>query len=137
MQMVNFVLVAYLLYRFGFRNVLRVVEERNKRISDGLEYAKKMEIELGNIEAARSEIISEANSQANDIVNSAKNLAAEVSDRQRVEGKKTVENMVAKARADIANERRIMFSGLKSEVKELIIEATRCVLQHELSDAEK
>ncbi|MDR2436427.1 MAG: F0F1 ATP synthase subunit B [Puniceicoccales bacterium] len=136
-QMANFVLVAYLLYRFGFRNILRVVEERNKQISSGLEYAKQMKTELGNIEATRSEIISEANSQANGIVSSAKNFAAEEADRQRAESKKIAEDMVAKARVDIANERKIMFSGLKGDVRELVVEAARCVLQHELSDSEK
>jgi F-type H+-transporting ATPase subunit b len=136
-QMANFVLVAYLLYRFGFRNILRVMEERNKQISDGLRYAQKMETELGSIEATRSEIISKANSQANDIVSSAKNFAVEEADRQRAENKKIAEDMVARARTDIANERKIMFSGLKGDVKELVVEATRCVLQRELSDSEK
>jgi F-type H+-transporting ATPase subunit b len=136
-QMANFVLVAYLLYRFGFRNVLRVVDERNRQISDGLEYAKKAKAELNGIEAKRSEIISEANSQANGIVDSAKNLATEVAERQRAESKKSAEDMLAKAQADIANERKIMFSGLRGEVMGLVVEATRRILQRELSDGEK
>lgn len=136
-QMVNFVLVAYLLYRFGIRSVLRVMEERNKRISDGLEYAKKMEAELGNIETKRSELISEASSQADKIISSAKDLATELADKQRVESKKMAEEMFAKAQADIATERKVAFAGLKGELKDLVIEATQCALQRELSDVEK
>ncbi|MDR0595222.1 MAG: F0F1 ATP synthase subunit B [Puniceicoccales bacterium] len=136
-QMVNFVLVAYLLYRFGIRSVLRVMEERNKRISDGLEYTKKMETELGNIEAKRSELISEASSQADEIISSAKDLAAEFADKQRMESKKMVEEMFAKAKANIATDRKIAFAGLKGEFKDLIIEAAQCALQRELSDIEK
>ncbi|MDR1255955.1 MAG: F0F1 ATP synthase subunit B [Puniceicoccales bacterium] len=136
-QVVNFILVAYLLYRFGFRNVLRVMDERNKRISDGLEYAKKMEAELGDIDAKRRELISEANSQASEIVNSAKNHGTELVDRQRTESKKIAEDMLSKAQVDIAKERQVMFSGLKSELKGLVIEAAQCALQRELSTIER
>jgi hypothetical protein len=69
--------------------------------------------------------------------NKRKNAAAEVADRERVVHKQNCGNQVTKAQADVANEGRIMFSGLKSDVAELVIEPTRCVLQHELSDSEK
>jgi F-type H+-transporting ATPase subunit b len=113
------------------------MDERNKRISDGLEYAKKMEAELNEIDAKRSKLISEANSQADEIVSSAKNFATEEAEKQQEKSKKATENMLAKARVDIANERNAIFIGLKSELKNLVVEVTKGVLQRDLSDAEK
>jgi F-type H+-transporting ATPase subunit b len=136
-QIANFALVAYLLYRFGFRSVLRTMDERNRQISDGLEYAKKMQSELRNIETKRSKLIAEANSQAGEIVRMAQDRATELDDRQRAESKKFAEDTLAKARVEIANERKLMFSGLKGDLKELVIEAAKRALNCELSDDDR
>jgi F-type H+-transporting ATPase subunit b len=136
-QVANFALVSYLLYRFGLRGVLRTMDERNRKISDGLEYASKMKSELASIEGKKSALISEANSQASAIVRTAQDRATELGDRQRLESKKFAEDTIAKARAEIADERSAMFSGLRGDLKGLVIEAAKQVLSRELSNSEK
>jgi F-type H+-transporting ATPase subunit b len=113
------------------------MDERNRRISDGLEYAEKMRSELDSIETKRLALISEANSQADTIVRTAQDQASELGDRQRMESKKFAEDTLARAKSEIAGERKVMFAGLKKELKELVVEATMRALGRELSDTEK
>jgi hypothetical protein len=60
-----------------------------------------------------------------------------VTEKQRKENTKDMKNMLAKAHADIASERKAMFIGLKNELLDLIVKVTQCIRQHELSDVEK
>ena len=49
-QIVNFCLVAFILYRFAFKPVLNTIEDRQKRIADGLQYAEEMKSKLEEAE---------------------------------------------------------------------------------------
>ena len=52
-QILNFCLVAYLLYRFAIKPTLKTVEERQKKIADGLQYAESMKQQLAAAENKR------------------------------------------------------------------------------------
>src|SRR5579871_193222 len=63
-QIISFLIVAALLYFFAYKRVLAILEERRKRIADGLANAEKIKAELKNTEAARQEVLEKANAQA-------------------------------------------------------------------------
>ena len=48
-QVINFVFVAFLIYRFGFKGVLSTMQEREKQISDSLKHAETIKLELEEI----------------------------------------------------------------------------------------
>src|ERR1051325_12217464 len=70
-QCVSFVIVAFLLHRFAYKPILRVLEERRQRIAQGLADAKKSKEELARAEAQRQEILTQANGQANKLIEQA------------------------------------------------------------------
>src|SRR5476649_87408 len=45
-QVVNFSLVAFILWKFAFKPVLATLDERQKKIADGLRYADEMKAKL-------------------------------------------------------------------------------------------
>ena len=45
-QIINFVVVAFVLYKFAFKPVLETIEERQKKISDGLKFSEEAEAKL-------------------------------------------------------------------------------------------
>lgn len=134
-QTINFLLVAYLLYRFVFRGVMQSMDERNKQIQDGLKYGEEMKAELANIENKRIDILSQANAEASGIIGNARKSATELLEKEKQSSKELAQNIVSKARDDIQNERNAMFDGLKSELKELIVQATEKVLARKLSES--
>src|SRR5436853_7847485 len=82
-QIVSFGIVCALLYRFAYRRVLAMLEERRQRIAEGLANAERIKAELARTEAQRREVIGQANSQAAQLVAEARAAAA------RVHGKET------------------------------------------------
>src|SRR6266567_1341903 len=79
-QMISFLAVAGLLYRFAYKPILQVLEERKKKIAEGLANAQKIKAELAKTEAARQEVLNQANLQANKLIDEARNRTAGGSD---------------------------------------------------------
>ena len=56
-QVLNFGIVALILYQFAFKPVLATLDQRQKKISDGLQYAEEMKKRLADAEKRYEEII--------------------------------------------------------------------------------
>src|SRR6266404_5650747 len=54
-QVISFCIVAFLLHRFAYKPILKVLEERRHRIEEGLANAEKINAELAKTEAAAAE----------------------------------------------------------------------------------
>src|ERR1051326_1735638 len=67
-QVISFAIVALLLQRFAYKPILNVLEERRQRIAEGLANAEKSKAELARAEAQRQEILAQANTQANKLI---------------------------------------------------------------------
>ena len=81
-QIVSFGIVCALLYRFAYRRVLAMLEERRQRIAEGLANAERIKAELARTEAQRREVIGQANSQAAKLIAEARAAAARVHEQE-------------------------------------------------------
>src|SRR6187455_1003286 len=64
-QVISFSIVAFLLHRFAYKPILKVLEERRQTISQSLANAEKIKQELANAQVKANEILAQANAQAN------------------------------------------------------------------------
>src|SRR5438105_13617247 len=71
-QIISFTIVALLLHKFAYKKVLLVLEERRQRITEGLANAERIKAELTRTEAARQEVLAQANTQANKLIEEAR-----------------------------------------------------------------
>src|SRR5262249_18092735 len=67
-QVISFLIVAFLLYKFAYKRVLTVLEERRQKIGESLANAEKIKQELANAQAKAQEIMSQANAQATKLI---------------------------------------------------------------------
>jgi len=49
-QSINFLIVAFVIWKFAFRNVLSTIKEREKQIADSLKNADRIKLELEETE---------------------------------------------------------------------------------------
>src|SRR5262249_56919912 len=75
-QTISFGIVCALLYKFAYRRVLAMLEERRQQIALGLANAEKIKAELARTEEQRSQVIGQANIQAAQLVEEARAAAA-------------------------------------------------------------
>src|SRR3954471_7460324 len=80
-QVISFVIVALLLQRFAYKPILQVLEQRRQRIAEGLANAERIKQELTKTEAARQDVLNQANIQANRLIEEARAAAARVQEQ--------------------------------------------------------
>jgi F-type H+-transporting ATPase subunit b len=126
-QIISFCIVCALLYRFAYRPVLAMLEERRQRIADGLAGAEKIKAELARIETQRQELMMEANAQATRLVGEARAAAMRVREQEIQKATAAAEQIVAKAREAAERDHDRMLAELKREVGRLVVQTTAAV----------
>lgn len=126
-QVVSFCVVAFLLHRFAYKPILKVLEERRQRIAEGLANADKIKQELAQAQAKVQEILTQANAQANKAIEDARAAAAKVQESETQKAIAAAEQIIAKAREAAAADHARMLVELKREVGRLVVQTTATV----------
>ena len=123
-QVISFVVVVILLQKFAYKPVLTMLEERRKRIAEGLANAEKIKAELARTEAARQEVLNNANAQANKLIEEARAAAARVQAQETQKAISQAADIVSKAKQAAEAEHARMLADLKREVGRLVVDTT-------------
>ncbi len=126
-QAISFGIVCVLLYKFAYRRVLAMLEERRQQIADGLANAEKIKQELAQTEAQRQEAMVQANAQATRLIEEAREAAARVQEQETQKAIAAAEQIIAKAREAAAQDHARMLAELKREVGRLVVQTTATV----------
>jgi F-type H+-transporting ATPase subunit b len=123
-QVISFGIVAFLLQRFAYKPILQVLEQRRQRIAEGLANADRIKQELAKTEAAREEVMNQANLQANRLIEEARAAAARVQEQETQKAIAAAEQIIAKAREAATQDHARMLADLKREIGHLVVETT-------------
>lgn len=126
-QIISFGIVCFLLQRFAYKPVLKMLEERRQLIALGKANAEKIAAELARMEVQRLEVLKKANVTAGELISEARISAVRV---RQIESQKAVaaaEQIVTKAREAAVQERARMLAELKGQIGQLIVQTTASV----------
>jgi F-type H+-transporting ATPase subunit b len=126
-QIISFSIVCALLYHFAYRRVLAMLEERRQKITEGLENAEKIKLELARTDAQRLEVMAQVNTQAAKLMEDARTAAARVQKQETQKAIAAAEQIVVKAQEAAAQEHARMLTQLKREVGRLVVQTTATV----------
>jgi F-type H+-transporting ATPase subunit b len=126
-QIISFCIVCLILYRFAYRPVLRMLEERRQQIAQGLANTEKIRAELARVEAQRQEVLAQANTQATKLIEEARAAAARVQEQEIQKAIAAAEQIIVKAREAAAQDQARMLAELKREVGRLVVQTTATV----------
>ena len=126
-QIISFCIVAFLLQRFAYKPVVAMLEERRRRIEEGLANAEKIKQELANAQVKAQEILTQANTQANKAIEDARAAASKVQESETQKAIAAAEQIIAKAREAAAADHARMLAELKREVGRLVVQTTATV----------
>jgi len=136
-QMVNFIIVAVVLYKFAVKPIAATLDERQQKIADGLQYAEEMKTQLAEAERERAEKIQEAAIEAQRILTESREQSKEMIEQKTQEAAAQAEAIIRKATEATELERQKMLSDVRQEVARLVVATSSKVLSRDLSDAEK
>ena len=123
-QCVSFLIVAGLLYKFAYKPVVTVLEERRERIAEGLRNAEQIKKDLANAQAKAQEILNEAGAKATKMIEEARAAAAKVQEAETQKAIAAATDIVEKARQASEAEHNRMLTELRREVGRLVVATT-------------
>lgn len=131
-QIINFLLLLYLLNRFLFKRVLRLLDDRQSRISQGLEDAETAARDRELARAEREAALAEARREAEAMVQRAAKTAEATSAEILAEAKASAEQITARAREEISAEKDRALAEIRGEVADLALEAAGKLIGSEM-----
>lgn len=136
-QIVNFVIILFLLKKFFYKPILKVLDDRKKRIEQSLKNADAIEEKLGKTEEQSSKIIQDAQLQAQNLIAEAKKEAEIISQKATQDARLTAEEFLSNAKIQLEAERLQMQEKLEKETLELVAVVVKKVLKRSLKPGEK
>ncbi len=123
-QTINFAIVLFVLWKWAYRPVLSILEERRQKVAESMTNSDKIKAELVRTEAARQEVLNQANTQANKLIEEARVAAARVQEVETQKAIATAADIVSKAKQAAEAEHARMLTDLKREVGRLVVDTT-------------
>lgn len=128
-QIINFLALFLILYKFLYTPVLRLLEGRRETIEKSLADAKKIEELAAKAEAATDAKMREVRKEAARILEEANARAEALREEKLILIKKDMEKIIEQNKAQLAYERESILREVKEEAGELITSAVTTILE--------
>jgi len=136
LQVLNFGVLYFVLSRFLFKPVLNILDQRAKRVEEGMAAAKKSLEEHEKFEAKKLAEMEKVEKKAAQIISDAreesKKMAAEILAAGREESAK----MSAKKEAELDSKLQDMKGELEAQMGKMVVETTKALLSDSLTASE-
>lgn len=131
-QMITFALLVWFTMKYVWPPLMQALEERKKKIAEGLAAAEKGQLEMDLAEKRATGLLREAKEQAADIVSLAQKRAGDLVEASKQTAKVEGERLVGAARAEIDREIQKAREDLRQEVADLAVGAAEKILRSEV-----
>ncbi len=135
-QLINFVILFFVLKKFAYQPILKVLDERKNKIDKGLKDAKKAGEKLEKIVDKEEKVLDKANKKATEILLEAEDKAEKNKIKAVKETEEEITQLMKRAEQKITEKKEQMLAELKKDVADLVVRATEKVVDEKI-DGEK
>lgn|SRR3989338_11464704 len=128
-QILNFAVLLAVLYKFLYKPLLKVMQERTTTIEKGIQHAKEAEIKLAQSTEAADKKIQEAQKEGQKILGGIKAEAEKMRTGLLQQAQTEADHVLSSGRAMLAHEKEETMKQARKELMNLVIEATRATLR--------
>lgn len=136
-QTFNFLLLLFLLYRLAYRPLLRMMDERSRRIRSDLDEARRLREESQQTNEQYRQQLARARDEARAILEEANNVAARIREQALADAEVQNAASLRRAREEIDREKEQALTELRREVGDLAIRAATHVVGRSLDGADQ
>lgn len=131
-QVINFTILFGLLYLVAFKPVMKMLDERSRRIKESMEQTEYIKQQAVKAEQETEKRIAAAGKEGQRIVERAVKTGEEMRQKAQGEARQAAEILIARARAEIQRENDEAISALRKEFAGLTILAAEKVIDRSL-----
>ena len=131
-QIVNFVLLFGLLYLVAYKPVMRMLDERSRKIKESMEQTEYIKEQAERAEEESKKRIEAASKEGQEVIARAVRTGEEVRQQAQQEAKGEAEVLIGRARTEIQRSRDDAIDELRQEFADLTIMAAEKVIDRTL-----
>ena len=131
-QLINFTLLLVLLTVLAYKPLLRVLDERKKRIQQGLEASEEAQRRLAQTEQEVTRELDKSRQEGQTLIAQAQQMSARIQEEGRQQARAESEQLLQRARSEIQMERDGAIADLRREFADLTIRAAERVIKRSL-----
>jgi len=128
-QAIAFSMFVWFCMKYVWPPILQAIEERQKKIADGLVAAERAAKDLDLAQASASDQLKEAKRTATEVIDQANKRKAQILDEAREEAQAERQKILAQAEAELEAERKRARDDLRKQVANLAIAGAEKILE--------
>jgi F-type H+-transporting ATPase subunit b len=133
-QLINFLLVLLVLWRFAYKPIMRLLEEREQKIAESVKNAEAIEKRLREAEVEHAKVVGAARLEAQAIMDKAV-ADTEIRKTEMVEAaKREVERVIQKGKQQLDEERLAMLVTARKDLVEIAVKAAAKIVTEGLTE---
>jgi F-type H+-transporting ATPase subunit b len=133
-QTLNFSIMAYILYRFAFLPLMKVVEKRQLKIAESLRKADEIKNDLEKAEIEKKAILQDAMEKANGIINRAHSEAEIYEKKELIRVNETLEKLRTKENERIVQDYSYAMRDARKQLKKEAAFLAQKLLESQMGD---
>lgn len=131
-QLIAFTVFVVFCMKYVWPPIIAAIEERQKKIADGLAASERAEKDLELAQANATDQLREAKDEASKIIDQAKKRANQLLDEETQKGHAEREKIIAQGHAEIEAEKNRVKEELRKQVAALAIAGAQQILKREI-----
>ena len=128
-----FLVVFFILWRWGFPSIVKMVNERKNYIDESLAKAEEANLRLANIQKQGEELLMEAREKQAQILREASQTRDSIVEQAQEKAHEESARILSEAKAEIESQKQAAIRDIRSQVAELSVQIAEKILRKQLT----
>ncbi|MFA5644151.1 MAG: F0F1 ATP synthase subunit B [Patescibacteria group bacterium] len=134
-QFINFAVLVFVLWRFAYKPILKFLDDRRKKIEEGVKNSEVAIQKLVEIEEKEKQVIIKAKKEALNIIDEAKDNAEKRGNELIKKAREEASKVILEEKEKFNQEKIDAFKEMKNNLSELVILAVEKVIDEKIDTA--
>ena len=130
--LVNFGLLLVIMYKFAYKRIIKMLDERSERIYDALQEAERVRRETEDQQLQMQRALDENRQAGQQVLQEARQAAERYREDQQGKVQVQIEENLERARAEIEAERDAAIEQVRAQFADLVVSASERVIRKSL-----
>ncbi|MCC6643901.1 F0F1 ATP synthase subunit B [Candidatus Peregrinibacteria bacterium] len=131
-QALNFLVLLIILHLILYKPLLKLLQDREKKIREGVENAEKAELLLTESTASREKMLKEARAEGQGMIENARQTGEQVRTELIAKAQEEAQNLINAGKTALDQERSKALSEVKAQAVDLVLKTTEKLLREKM-----
>jgi F-type H+-transporting ATPase subunit b len=128
-QVVNFIIIFWLLKKFLYGPVMKIIQQRQEKISQSMENVEQIEKRLAKLEEQVHNKLKQTHKQAEEIIQEAQKSGNQIQKNAQNKAEEQAKKIIAKADESIKIKEKQLINQIESKITDLAVAMTAKIIQ--------